>query len=99
MILVRLSSTSIASSIFQKVRAIADDYLRRPPPPREPILEARRELLALAPLPPREESLKAPDREPPDPADTLRSPTRSPPPPPRPPLSPRLPCWRPPPRS
>src|SRR6516164_3375908 len=57
-------------------------YLLRPPPPREPILDEPRELLARAELP-----LIPPPlipRELPEP-EVLRLPTRSPPPPPFPP--------------
>src|SRR5690348_5098403 len=87
------------------------DYLRRPPPPlrppRDPMLDAPRELLARAldPLIPPEPPPKAPPPLDPPPEETLRLPTRSPPPPPRfaptlfAPPAPRLPapdCWRPP---
>src|ERR1051325_3163037 len=89
-------------------------YLRRPPPPRPPrdpprapILDAPRELLARAldPLNPPEPPPKAPPPLDPPPEDTLRLPMRSPPPPPRfaprpsAPPAPRFPapdCWRPP---
>src|SRR5882762_9632240 len=82
-------SKAVATFDLMCFSFIMFDYLRRPPPPREPpreppILEEPRELLARAPPPPLEAPPRAPPllELPPAPDDTLRLPTRSPPPPP-----------------